>query len=84
MEQEGVKWKQLESNIFQITVPTRFVDSPGAYKCIADGDSTENTKACQLFEPQYQEQKEIHQGSVYDDYPDDTGKLKPATYIMFQ
>lgn len=65
IEQEGFKCKRPVSDVAEITVPTRFLSNAGTYKCIPEGYSHENIKACQFDqsggqqkEPQDKSQKE--------------------------
>lgn len=53
------------SDVAEITVPTRFLSNAGTYKCIPEGSSHEDTKACQFDqgggqqkEPEDKSQKE--------------------------
>lgn len=46
IEQEGVKCYQPVSDFAVISLPTRFVNKAGSYKCKADGDGIDSIIPC--------------------------------------
>ncbi|XP_025103104.1 uncharacterized protein LOC112569513 [Pomacea canaliculata] len=54
IEQEGFKCKQPVSDSANITVPVRFVNRTGSYRCKTDGIRLENMNPCRFNETQVQ------------------------------
>ncbi|PVD27297.1 hypothetical protein C0Q70_12452 [Pomacea canaliculata] len=76
LTQEGFECKQPVSQIAEISLPSRFVNSSGTYKCIA-GSGHGNVQSCQVGKRHQESQQEKKQEFIElenSNYPDDKGK----------
>lgn len=56
--QEGFECKKPVSEVAEISVPARFVNQSGTYRCIPDGYST-NIQPCQFYQTKNEKTKEM-------------------------
>ncbi|XP_025100594.1 uncharacterized protein LOC112567920 [Pomacea canaliculata] len=57
--QEGFECKKPVSEVAEISVPARFVNQSGTYRCIPDGYSTDSIQPCQFYQTENEKTKEM-------------------------